>query len=67
MVALTGCARASLGICASSSGGIAGLVQWQVRAANEVAGFVMCSLEFTHLRTVMGSLKTAQQVQLERG
>lgn len=30
VVALTGCARASLGICASSSGAVAGLLHWQV-------------------------------------
>ncbi len=28
VVALTGCARSSLGVCASSSGAIAGCVQW---------------------------------------
>ena len=30
VVALTGCARAALGICASSSGAVAGLLTWQV-------------------------------------
>ncbi len=30
VVALTGCARSSLGICASSSGAVAGLLLWQV-------------------------------------
>ena len=30
VVALTGCARSSLGVCASSSGAIAGLLLWQV-------------------------------------
>ena len=30
VVALTGCARSSLGICASSSGAIAGCLLWQV-------------------------------------
>ncbi len=30
VVALTGCARSSLGICASSSGGVAGLLLWKV-------------------------------------
>jgi len=30
VVALTGCARSSLGICASSSGAIAGCLIWQV-------------------------------------
>ena len=30
VVALTGCTRASLGICTSSCGGIAGLVMWKV-------------------------------------
>ena len=30
VVALTGCARAALGVCASSSGAVAGLLTWQV-------------------------------------
>ena len=30
VVALTGCARTALGICASSSGAVAGLLSWQV-------------------------------------
>ena len=30
VVALTGCARASLGICASTSGALAGCVLWKV-------------------------------------
>ena len=30
VVALTGCARSCLGICASSSGAVAGLLLWQV-------------------------------------
>ena len=31
VVALTGCARSSLGICASSSGAVAGCLLWKVR------------------------------------
>ena len=32
VVALTGCARSSLGICASSSGAVAGCLLWKVLA-----------------------------------
>jgi len=31
VVALTGCARSSLNLCASTSGAIAGCIQWKVR------------------------------------
>lgn len=36
VVALTGCTRASLGVHASSSGAIAGLVSWKVRGGATV-------------------------------
>ena len=60
MVALTGCARSSLGICASSSGAVAGCLLWKVYTLPHVdyivAGLatIRLSIGYTiHLRCSM--------------
>lgn len=53
VVALTGCARSSLGICASSSGAIAGLVLWQVMLQLDAITPVLesCMIRSIHLNS----------------